>query len=67
MVLIVDLASFDGHYEQAVFNTSDTKQGTRDTEFYMSYYQKGAETEKGYVHSYSAVHHLTHRLQICFD
>ncbi|KAG6861101.1 hypothetical protein C0995_004038 [Termitomyces sp. Mi166 len=31
----------------AVFDTSK-KQGYRDTEFYMSHYQKGAATEKGY-------------------
>ncbi|RDB24936.1 ATP-dependent RNA helicase DBP10 [Hypsizygus marmoreus] len=32
----------------AVFDTSSKKQGYRDSEFYMSHYQKGAETEKGY-------------------
>ncbi|KAG6911139.1 hypothetical protein DXG01_003879 [Tephrocybe rancida] len=32
----------------AVFDTSTKKQGYRDSEFYMSHYQKGAATEKGY-------------------
>ncbi|KAG6869119.1 hypothetical protein C0993_001684 [Termitomyces sp. T159_Od127] len=33
---------------QAVFNTSSKNQGYRDSEFYMSHYQQGAATEKGY-------------------
>ncbi|KAG5733691.1 ATP-dependent RNA helicase DBP10 [Termitomyces sp. T112] len=33
---------------EAVFGTSSKKQGYRDSEFYMSHYQKGAATEKGY-------------------
>ncbi|KAG6811535.1 hypothetical protein H0H92_006968 [Tricholoma furcatifolium] len=32
----------------AVFDTSSKKHGYRDSEFYMSHYQKGAVTEKGY-------------------
>ncbi|KAG6897896.1 hypothetical protein C0992_009380 [Termitomyces sp. T32_za158] len=33
---------------EAVFNTSSKNQGYRDSEFYISHYQKGAATEKGY-------------------
>ncbi|KAJ7579187.1 P-loop containing nucleoside triphosphate hydrolase protein [Mycena floridula] len=32
----------------AVFETSGKKQGYRDPEFYMTYHQKDADTEKGY-------------------
>lgn len=34
---------------QVVFETAGRKQGYRDSEFYMSHYQKDAMTEKGYA------------------
>jgi ATP-dependent RNA helicase DDX54/DBP10 len=35
-------------YSQAVFETSSKKDGFRDTEFYMSHYQKDSATDKGW-------------------
>ncbi|TFK44727.1 DEAD-domain-containing protein [Crucibulum laeve] len=43
-----ELEMADEDHIAAVFNTSEKKQGYRDEEFYLSYYQKDAMTEKGY-------------------
>ena len=51
--LICQVAHFAYLQQQAVFDSyhkkGDSKNDFRDSEFYMSHYQKDAHTEKGYV------------------